>query len=403
MRFAMKVAWRYLLSSRLQTALLLSGVAIGVIAVVFITSLLGGLRSYLIKQTTENIPHVTLEPPDQLAAFLPGDPDARQIYVRLKTKDRREQILQWRSAMEIVGRTPGIAAASPVILGGGFILRGQALSPVGIQGVEPDKLDAISPISPKIVRGSGVIDLQAVLVGTTLADDLGLRVGQPVVVRSERGRERTLVVRGIYRTGLGNLDERTAFVHIKTARTLFDLPQGVTEIDIKLGDLNAADVYAAELGAGTGLKATSWISRNKQIFFALDNQARTGTMITFFAMLTIMIGVASALLLTTFRRRSEIGIMRAMGLSRGFILAVFLLQGAFIGLGGALLGSGVGFVLASLLALNSFQSGGTGLPIDPAQGSYLLGIGLTTLCGLLAALLPARAASRIDPMEAINQ
>ena len=403
MPFAVKVAWRYLLSSRLQTALLLSGVAIGVIAVVFITALLGGLKIYLIRQTTENIPHVTLEQPDQLATFLPGDPAARQIYVRLKTKDRREQILQWRSAMAIVGRTGGIAAAAPLIFGSGFVLRGQALAPVSVQGVEPEKLDAISPISPKIVAGSAMVDLQALLIGVTLADDLGLRVGQPVVLRSDRGRERTLVVRGIYRTGLGNLDERTAYVHIKTARTLFDLPQGVSEIDIKLADLNAADEYAARLGAATGLKATSWVSRNKQIFLALDNQARTGTMIKFFAMLTIMIGVASALLLTTFRRRAEIGIMRAMGLSRRFIVGVFLLQGVFIGLGGALLGAASGFALASLLGLNAIQNGGTGLPIDAAEGSYIEGILVTTLCGLLAALLPARAAARIDPMDAINQ
>lgn len=91
MPFAVKVAWRYLLSSRLQTALLLSGVAIGVIAVVFITALLGGLRIYLIRQTTENIPHVTLEEPDQLATCPATRLRAKVADVRLKTKDRREQ------------------------------------------------------------------------------------------------------------------------------------------------------------------------------------------------------------------------------------------------------------------------------------------------------------------------
>jgi lipoprotein-releasing system permease protein len=403
MRFAIKVAWRYLLSSRLQTGLLLSGVAIGVIAVIFITALLGGLRSFLIKQTTENIAHVTLEQPDQLAAFLPWDPASLALYARVKTKDRREQVLQWRSAVAIAEAAPGVATVSPLILGSGFVLRGQAVSPVSIQGVDPLKLDAIAPITPKIIDGSGELDIQALLVGVTLADDLGLRVGQHVVIRSDRGRERTLVIRGIFRTGLGNLDERTAFVHLKTARTLFDLPQGVTEIDIKLADLNAADSYAQYLAAGTGLKATSWIARNRQIFIALENQARTGTMIQAFAMITIVIGVASALLLTTFRRRSEIGIMRAMGLSRGFIVNVFLLQGIFIGMGGALIGAALGFALASAMAVNSFQNGGTGLPIDPAEGAYVQAIVLTTLCGLLAAFLPARAASRIDPMEAINQ
>lgn len=121
-----------------------------------------------------------------------------------------------------------------------------------------------------------------------------------------------------------------------------------------------------------------------------------------FAMITVVIGIASALMLTTFRRRGEIGIMRAFGATRRFILFVFVLEGALIGLAGGLAGA-----LLAVAALSPFppieevQPGQ--LPVDLGKGSIGLAIWLTTLGATLAALLPARAAARLDPVEAIQQ
>jgi lipoprotein-releasing system permease protein len=108
------------------------------------------------------------------------------------------------------------------------------------------------------------------------------------------------------------------------------------------------------------------------------------------------------LLLTTFRRRPEIGIMRSFGISQNFVLSVFLIQGALIGIIGALAGCALGWGFSTLLA-SVTGAGGRALPVDPALGQYQIALLLAAAASIGAALWPARAASRIDPVEAISQ
>lgn len=405
MRFGIKVAWRYLTSNRTQTALLLGGVAIGVLVFVFMTALIGGLRLFLIAQTTGSIAHVTLEPPDRIAREIPGDSneDVTRLVARETSTTQRKQIFAWQSVLEIVERTPGVKIASPQINGNAFLVKGQATSPVLMNGLRPDRLDAISAITPKIIRGDAQLNIDGILIGEKLANNLGLRIGQPVVVRTDRGRERTLTVRAIYKTGIGSLDERVAFVNIQLARTLLDLPQGISQIEIKANDVNDAPAIADALRRATSLKVTSWVERNAQLFVALNSQAQSGSLIQTFSLITIVIGVSSALLLTTYRRRGEIAIMRSMGVSRNFIVTIFILQGLFIGLLGAGIGAWAGYAFCTFLADVSRRTDGSAFPIDPAQGGYMAVIILTTLGSVLAAILPARAASKVDPVEVLNQ
>ena len=147
--------------------------------------------------------------------------------------------------------------------------------------------------------------------------------------------------------------------------------------------------------------ATSWTEQAAQLLDALKAQAQTGYILKAFALLTIVIGVASALLLSTYRRRPEIGIMRAMGAGRWFVMVVFVTQGALIGLMGGL---SARHRLCVLLPFPGREaSAGQSLPIDIAQGAYGVAILLTAVAPLLASILPARAASRLDPVTAIGQ
>lgn len=403
MMFSIKVAWRYLTSNRTQTALLLGGVAIGVVVFVFMTALIGGLRLFLIAQTTGSIAHVTLEPPDRIAREIPAEGGATRLVARETSTTQRKQIFAWQSVLEVVERTPGVKIASPQINGNAFLVKGQATSPVLMNGLRPDRLDAISAITPKIIRGDAQLNIDGILIGEKLANNLGLRIGQPVVVRTDRGRERTLTVRAIYKTGIGSLDERVAFVNIQLARTLLDLPQGISQIEIKTNDVNDAPAIADALRRATSLKVTSWVERNAQLFVALNSQAQSGSLIQTFSLITIVIGVSSALLLTTYRRRGEIAIMRSMGVSRNFIVTIFILQGLFIGLLGAAVGAWAGYGFCTFLADVTRRTDGSAFPIDPAQGGYMAVIILTTLGSVLAAILPARAASKVDPVEVLNQ
>jgi lipoprotein-releasing system permease protein len=400
MRFAFKVALRYLGSNPLQTSLLLLGVALAVVAFVFITALIRGLAIFLVAQTTGQISQITLEPPARVARVLV---EGNALPDRPVSTAQRLQIRNWQRALDIVGKQREVIAARPIITGNVFLLRGEAAATVSVQGVRPDDLDAITQVSSKIIAGRARIGGGEILIGARLAEDLGLRLGRPVTLRSDRGGQRLFSIAGIYETGIGSLDERVAIMSLDSARPLFDLPTGVTAIEIKVTDPSMAIGIAARLKELTGLKSTPWQEKNRSLQGALEGQGRTGSLIQLFALISIIIGVASALLLSSYRRRSEIGIMRSFGVSKTFVMVIFVSQGVLIGAIGAAIGCGLGYFFVTQLASIKDATGAQILPVVPSEGGYLAAFILTTIGAALASILPARAAASIDPIEAIQQ
>lgn len=402
MRFELKVALRYLLSNRVQSALLIGGVAIAVTVFTFNAALINGLAEFQIQRVVGSSAHVIIEPAKPAPARLKSAEGAERLTATQRSLDRRAQIKQWRTIADSVESLPGVTAMSLNILGTGLVSRGQMTMPVTLKGVEPSRLSAIAPVNDSIIAGEPRLGLNDVLIGRKLATDLGLGVGQPVFVQSDQGRERTLTVRGIYTTGVDSLDARLGYVNLETARVLFDLPEGLSEIELKLENIYAARDLARQIANGTGLEVSAWMDKNQRLREALEGQGSSGSIIKMFTLITIVVGVASALLLTTMRRRPEIGIMRSFGLSERFVLSVFMLQGALIGIIGSVIGCLAGFGFSVLVAGITTPSGGK-LPVEPALGQYQSALLLAAAASIIAAFWPARAASRIDPVEAISQ
>jgi lipoprotein-releasing system permease protein len=401
-RFDLKVALRYLLSNRLQSALLIGGVAIAVTVFTFNAALINGLAEFQIDRVVGSSAHVVIEPSKPTPRLANAPAGTERLVVSQRALERREQIKQWRSVERIIDTLPGVTGVSYNINGTGLVTRGQQTLPVTLKGVEPSRLAAIAPIDRNIVEGEPRLGLNDVLIGRKLANDLGIKVGQPIFITSNQGRERTLTVRGLYATGVDSLDARLAYVNLDTARVMFDLPEGLTEIELKLADIYAARAVAKQLADTTGLEVTAWMDKNQRLREALEGQGSSGSIIKMFTLITIVVGVASALLLTTFRRRPEIGIMRSFGISQRFVLSVFMLQGALIGILGSLAGCFMGWGFSYLLA-QAGKTSGRALPVDPSLGQYDVALLLAAAASIAAALWPARSASRIDPVEAISQ
>ncbi len=404
MQYAVKVALRYLTSNRLQSALLIGGVAIAVTVFTFNAALINGLAEFQIQRVVGSTAHVILEPERRVPAVAAGRGNAVRAVVSQRALERREQIKDWRAIETILDSLPGVTGISYNVIGTALATRGQQTVPVTLKGVEPQRLSAIAPIDTTVVDGVPRVGLNDILIGRRLADDLGIGVGQPLYVQSDQGRERVLTVRGLYVTGVESLDARLAYVNLDTARVLFDYPDGLTEIEVKLADIYAAPAIAQQLADSTGLEVAAWTERNQRLKDALQGQRSSGDIIKFFTLITIVIGVASALLLTTYRRRPEIGIMRSFGVSQRFVLAVFMLQGALIGTLGSIAGCLLGYGFSAFIADMPRGADGTApLPVDPALGEYQVALLLSIAASVLAAILPARAASRVDPVEAIAQ
>ncbi len=400
MLYALKIATRYLTASKAQTALLVLGVAVGVFIFIFMSALIGGLAEFILSRTVGDIAHITVQAEDADPALLL--PAEGVLFVAQKSTLRAAELRNIDGFLPLIAALPGVRAVSPQINGSGFLTRGAQAVQISINGVEPGLESAIINLDGYLVSGSARLAAGSVMLGTTLADDMDLRLGQTVRMTSTTGTDIVLTLTGLYEIGAGGADRRTAYVSLGTARTLFGLAQGVTRIEIKLDDIDTADAITQRIVALTGLNAKSWTDGAAQLMQALDAQAQTGYVLKTFALITIIIGVASALLLSTYRRRPEIGIMRAMGAGRGFVVFVFVTQGALVGLLGGVSGAALGYLaLLPFPSRDAFKVGT--LPIDITQGSYGMAILLTLIGAILASILPARGAARMDPVTAIGQ
>ncbi len=402
MLYALKIATRYLTSSKAQTALLVVGVALGVFIFIFMSALIGGLANFILKSIAGDISYITIVAEVAEPELLIRQDNGLILVAREKSAARQPILREAATFVPMIEALPGVTAVSPQINGSGTMTRGAQVSQVAISGVVPGKESAILQLKSYIVSGSDRVGTGLVIIGQTLADDLDLAVGDTIRLDSSRDINAILTVSGIYKIGQGGLDRGSAFVSLNTARTLFAVPQGVTRIEIKLTDIFDADKIAARISAMTGLKAKSWTEEGAQLLSALDAQGQTGLLLKTFAMVSIVIGIASSLLLSTYRRKAEIGIMRAMGASRLFVIFVFVSQGALVGLIGGLLGAGLGYVVLSQFPPRSAANPSV-MPIDITEGAFGIAIGLTVIIAVLAAILPARSAARVDPVTAIGQ
>jgi lipoprotein-releasing system permease protein len=401
------VALRFLREGRMQTLYIVSGIAIGVGVIVFMSALLAGLQSNFIRRVLTAQPHIQLLPPKEVARPLGPPPDMAATAIEgaiiQAPLQRLKSIDQWQAILAQIAALPEVLVVSPAATGSALVVRGDASRAISAVGIEPDRYFRIVAIPEKIVRGSARLTASDILIGIDLATDLGVTVGDKLRLSSARGGANTLTITGLFDLGNKGANQRTTFVALHTAQSLLGLEGGVSSIDVTVRDVYAAERIARAIHDATGVEADSWITTNAQFFTAVQAQTTANTTIRFFVGLSVAFGIASVLVVTVVQKSREIGILRAMGISRGQILRVFLLQGGLLGLAGSVIGSAIGILALMLWQRYARNADGTPLfplVIDPVL--FTAALVLATVTGLVAALAPALRAARLDPAVAIR-
>jgi lipoprotein-releasing system permease protein len=404
------VALRFLREGRLQTVFIVLGVAIGVAVSVFMSALMAGLQSNFIRRVLSASAHIELLPPRQVSRALrqgvqavEGELEAAIVQAPLQ---RLKSIDQWQAMAAQIRAMPQVLVVAPIATGSALAVRGSATRAITLSGIAPELYFHIVNLPDKVVRGNTRLLGSDILIGTELARDLGVDVGDKLRISAGSGASvvsATLSICGVFDLGNKGANQRSTFVALRTAQSLLGLPGGVSALQVTVSDVYAAETIAQSITTATGIEADSWITTNAQFFTAVSAQTTANTAIRFFVGLSVAFGIASVLAVVVVQRSREIGILRAMGISRAQILRLFLLQGGLLALSGAVLGSGIGalgLVLWQRVAKNADGTPLFPLVMDPQLfGSALL---LATLTGLVAAFAPARNAARLDPVVAIR-
>jgi len=402
--FAWFVAFRYLRAGKGQTALILAAVSVGVAVVVFLSALISGLQVSLVEKTLGSQAHVTVQVAREVPRWLVAATADRLIArVVQPTSHRLRSIDGWPALLSNITRMAGVTSSSPAVVGAAFAIRADAKEAIFVQGVDPERFLAIMDVRQKIVAGRFDLGSGQVAIGSTLARELNVGVADKIRISTTEGIDDIVTVSGIFTFGNEAVDKSWLITSLRHAQAIYALPGGATTIQIKVADVFDADRVARALHDHVGVDAESWMKLNAALLAGLSAQNNSKVLIQFFVVIAVALGIASVLAVSVVQKTREIGILRAVGTASRRVLAIFLIQGSILGLVGSIIGSVFGALLAKLF--ENLARGADGTPQFPIALNLSVFVGATVLAtgvGLLAAALPARRASRIDPALAIR-
>lgn len=410
-RLQWRIARRYLASRRgrgflsLITLIAIGGVAVGVMALIVVISVMSGLQTDL----REKI----------LGA------NAHGIVLQRTETGRMDA---WRSVLQMVREDEDVVAAAP------FIYTEVGLSPPGtsygegavFRGISDDEAAlAVTEIDDHLISGRmpfGETESgrPGIILGSGLADRLGLFPGEPVTVISLQGGEvtptgfqpqmRSFEVTGVFETGLYQYDTKFSYADIEAADELLRMEGTVTGVEFNVRDPWRSGEVAARLSETLGFnyRISDWQQQNSSLFEALKLEKFAMGIILLLIVLVASFNIVSTLIMVVRDKVREIGILRTMGLRASDITSIFVMQGIAIGLIGTSIGLIAGLGLSWLLDTYEFIT----LPgdvyfidrlpvdIDPIDvGTIVLA---SLLISLLATIYPSRQAARFTPVEAIR-
>lgn len=401
--FEWRVALRFLREGRMQTLLIVVGVAAGVAVIAYISALIAGLQGNTLAKTLGAQPHVSISAPDDTVTPAMDIPRGETSISDTQPRAQRlRSVANWQALVPLLEAHPAVAAVSPMVSGSGLALRGEATQAIALLGVELDRYDRIVGLRGKVVAGTARLAPGEAIIGNELARDLGVRPGDRLTVQTGSVSD-SLRVTALVDLGVKDLNRRTVVVPLRAAQNMLGLPGGATSIDLGLRDVWQAQGLADELRGQLPYQVESWQESNAQLVSALNAQSISTSLIRAVVLVVVVLGIASVLVVSVVQKQREIGILRAMGATRGQVLRVFLLQGALVGAAGSVLG--LGLALLMIFLFTHFVRGSDGQPLFviglPLRMALQIAL-LALVCGVLAAIAPARRAAGMDPAQAIR-
>ncbi len=377
----LRVAVRFLRRSKVQSALIILGIAVGIAVQVFVGSLITSLQASLLESTVGSSPHLTLEPTERGGTFV------------------------YDTALrDLVSGTAGVTAVSEQLVVPVLAVVEDTGTPLTVKAGDFQGLDAIYKLSSRIQEGSGDMLSEGLLLGTDLLDQYGLAVGDPLSLTLADGSIVETSVRGAFDLGSSAANTALAFAEPGLFVGTSAEPAGrVSVVEVQIDDVfRSSEIAASWRAAAPGVVVGDWQERNAELLSALASQGASSTMIQVFVIIAVMLGIASTLAISAAQKTRQVGILKALGLRDSRAGLVFLYQAGILGVAGTVLGLAAALGLIRLFTSLSSGSDSGLFPIEPRLGFVLFSAGIGIAIALLSAVIPYRKTSRLDPIEVIQ-
>ncbi|WP_299947690.1 lipoprotein-releasing ABC transporter permease subunit [uncultured Microbulbifer sp.] len=381
----------------------LLGMALGVLALIVVTSVMNGFDRELKTRILSVVPHGFIE--------------------------RDGGLQDWRETAQQLERQPHIEAASPFVKGFALLSANSNSQGAQFQGVDPATLPNVSAVGEHMIMGS-LDTLQPrsyqIVLGRILAQQLNVVPGETVILTLPEvtitpagifPRTKRFTVAGVFSVG-AQVDQSVALINIEDAARLMRLTGRVQGLQLRFDDMDNAlgrvSLYAQALGEE--FSGEDWSHSQGSLFQAVKMEKTVVTLMLLIIVAVAAFNIVSALVLMVADKRSDIAVLRTLGLTSRQIMAVFVVQGSAIGIIGAFSGAALGLLIAlNLTDIVSWAEGLTGgkifdprvffvsyLPSEFRVGDAVVVLSVAVCMSLLATLFPAWRAAQIEPAEALR-
>jgi lipoprotein-releasing system permease protein len=384
----------------------LLGIALGVAALIVVLSVMNGFEGELRQRLLSMTAHATVSA-------------------------KRGGLENWQDLLVQARAAPEVVAAAPFVELEGMLSRGKELAPTRIRGIDPLLEPGVSTIDRHLAQGN-LDSLQPgkrrIILGSALSMMLGVNLGDPVILMVPEGDSRTgsvtprmarFVVSGVFEVGLQEQDATLALVHLADAAAMAGLGGSVTGIRLEYRDIFRAPVLSSRWVASLGdesLRARDWSLENASYFRAIAIEKTMMSLILMLVVAVAAFNIVSSLVMLVSEKKTDIAILRTVGLSPGSVIKTFMFQGAVLGWAGTLIGVVMGVALSenlntvvpaieSLFGFEIFPSSVyyiTDLPTDLRLADVFWIGGTALVLTLLATIYPARRAAAVEPAEALR-
>jgi len=407
------IAVRHLTARKRQTIIAILGMTLGVAALVTMAAIMRGFQTKFITEITRISAHVEVKDEElsqerSLAerAFGPGQL-VHVIHARGANEIRRikRPFEIVRAAMAL----PCVEAAAASLKGNAVASLGDTNLPVDLRGIDPVLQDRVTPLASYVISGrfSALATAPSgVILGSGVAEKLQAQVGDRVMLAPPGGAPQSFMVVAILESGIPSIDKTRVYTLLRQAQTLLGRPDVVNSIGIRVNDLERADGVARALESISGYKCESWREANAN-FLSLFVQMNTITGIAIGVLIVVAgFGILSILMQIVMEKSRDISILRSVGFTRRDIQRIFLTEGLFIALVGALLGCLA--ALGLVLWLDTLQVPMEGMVksekflVDNSPWYYAGAALFAILAGIVASVVPARRAGRTEPVDVLR-
>lgn len=411
MPLELQIALQHLLHRRRQTVVSLLGVALGVAFFIGIASMMQGFQRDFVARIVDIQPHIIVKDEFRTAPEQPVERVYGNAVIELRGLKPRDEVRGLRGArnmLAVLEEEPGLHVAPT--LSGNILLRfGSKDVSANVTGIIPERQRQVTHLEKDMIAGT--LDslygtANGLIIGDGVAKRAGIRMDDLVSVVSPVGVAMKMKVVGIFSSGLTLMDNFETYVLLKKAQVLQNRPNVINRINLRLDDVEQAAEVAARTERRFGYRAEAWQEQSRNVLgiFVIQNAIMYSTVGAI--LIVSCFGIFNVISTVVFEKTRDIGILKSMGFRDSHIRRIFVLEGVVVGLIGMVLGWGLGYGIVEFMGSLRFEMEGfvkaQGFILYRSPTHYLISGAMAVISATLAAWVPARRASRMNPVDIVR-